>query len=56
MAAVEAATELDRREVRATFERRFSVERLAADYLRVYEALCGRRRAVARSEALPLTA
>ena len=56
VAAVEAAAELDRREVRATFERRFSVERLAADYLRVYEALCGRRRAVARSEALPLTA
>ena len=56
VAAVEAATELDRREVRATFERRFSVERLAADYLRVYEALCGRRRAVATSEALPLIA
>ena len=30
---------LDRRKVRRRFEQRFSVERMAADYLRVYEAL-----------------
>ena len=41
--AIEAASELDRAEVRATFERRFSIERVAGDYLRVYQALCSQR-------------
>ena len=53
--AVEAASELDRAEVRATFERRFSIERVAGDYLGVYQALCRQRRPVAVPEAVPLT-
>ena len=43
--------ELDRAEVRATFERRFSIERVAGDYLGVYQALCdsgGRARSLRR--------
>ena len=48
VAAVEAAGELDRATVRATFERRFTVERMAADYLSVYRSLPGVRRDAAR--------
>lgn len=40
-AAVEAAAGLDRAGVRAGFERRFRIERVAADYLAVYGALSG---------------
>lgn len=40
-AAVEAAAALDRAGVRAGFERRFRIERVAADYLAVYGALSG---------------
>ena len=41
VAAVHLAQRLDRREIRGVFERRFSIERVAADYLQVYMALCG---------------
>ena len=55
-AAVERLLMLDRATVRATFEQRFTVERMAADYLSVYRGLVGARRDaphyqfVARSE------
>jgi glycosyltransferase involved in cell wall biosynthesis len=41
--AVSRLPELDRAEVRACFEERFSVERMARDYLRIYRALPGVR-------------
>ncbi|GIV04413.1 MAG: glycosyl transferase [Fimbriimonadales bacterium] len=37
--ALERLHELDRHTIRAVFERRFTAERMARDYLRVYEAL-----------------
>jgi hypothetical protein len=37
--ATEAATRLDRRRVRRRFEERFSVERMARDYVAVYKRL-----------------
>jgi glycosyltransferase involved in cell wall biosynthesis len=39
VAAVARVSELDRHLVRATFERRFTARRMAADYLRFYEKL-----------------
>ncbi|MGQ0589663.1 MAG: glycosyltransferase family 4 protein [Sphingosinicella sp.] len=39
VAAVEAAGRLPRAHVRAAFERRFTAERMARDYVRLYEAL-----------------
>ncbi len=39
LSAAERVGELDRRKCRETFERRFSCDRMAADYLRVYEDL-----------------
>jgi len=39
VAAVARVSELDRRLVRATFERRFNARRMTADYLRFYEKL-----------------
>ena len=43
VAAVPRALSLDRRIVRGSFEARFSVERMAADYLEVYERLLHHR-------------
>jgi glycosyltransferase involved in cell wall biosynthesis len=40
IAAVKRIGELDRRTVRATFERRFTVKKMAEQYLRHYESLC----------------
>jgi hypothetical protein len=42
--------------VRAIFERRFSIERVADDYLGVYLSLCGKGRLLRRPKDLPLTA
>jgi glycosyltransferase involved in cell wall biosynthesis len=56
VAAVPIAAAMDRALVRATFERRFSIERVASDYLRVYLSLCGRGRPLRPPEALPLSA
>ena len=57
VAAVHLAQRLDRREIRAVFERRFSIERVAADYLQVYMALCGMDSLPARPpDGLPMTA
>ena len=42
VAAVRAAAAMDRGRVRACFERRFTVERMAQSYVRVYEALASR--------------
>ncbi len=39
IAAIKRLSELDRRVIRATFERRFTVRRMAEDYARHYEAL-----------------
>ena len=39
IAAIRPVTSLDRAKVRATFERRFTVERMARDYLDIYQAL-----------------
>src|SRR5437870_2779706 len=38
VAAVGRLPELDRRQVRAAFDRRFTVERMARDYLAIYRA------------------
>lgn len=40
-AAIQRIPEIDRRRCRRTFEQRFSVERMAQDYLRVYEQALG---------------
>jgi glycosyltransferase involved in cell wall biosynthesis len=40
-AAIQRIPEIDRRRCRRTFEQRFSVERMAHDYLRVYEQAVG---------------
>jgi glycosyltransferase involved in cell wall biosynthesis len=40
-AAIQRIPEIDRRRCRRTFEKRFSVERMAQDYLRVYEQALG---------------
>jgi glycosyltransferase involved in cell wall biosynthesis len=42
--ATRQVSSLDRRQCRAVFERRFTVARMAADYLRLYESLQARRR------------
>ena len=39
VAAVARLGELDRRQIRATFERRFSARRMATDYVNIYQAL-----------------
>src|SRR5262245_46672768 len=39
IAAIERSATLDRRRIRATFERRFTARRMAQDYLRSYESL-----------------
>ncbi len=39
VAAIGRLAELDRRKVRATFERRFSARRMAEDYVRIFETL-----------------
>ena len=41
VAAVENAGALDRARVRSTFETRFTVERMARDYVDIYRSLCG---------------
>jgi hypothetical protein len=41
VAAIQRIPEIDRRRCRQTFEQRFSVERMAQDYLRVYEQMLG---------------
>jgi glycosyltransferase involved in cell wall biosynthesis len=48
VAAVRRAATLDRAEVREVFERRFTVERMAMDYLSIYRGLPGVRRDAAR--------
>jgi glycosyltransferase involved in cell wall biosynthesis len=48
VAAVRRAVTLDRAEVREVFERRFTVERMATDYLSIYRGLPGVRRDAAR--------
>ena len=40
-AAIQRIPEIDRRRCRRIFEQRFSVERMAQDYLRVYEQALG---------------
>jgi glycosyltransferase involved in cell wall biosynthesis len=54
--AVLHAARLDRARVRAIFERRFSIERVADDYLEVYLSLCDIGRPLRRAGDLPLTA
>ena len=41
VAAVEKTADLDRGAVRARFEARFSVERMAQDYVAIYDAMAG---------------
>jgi hypothetical protein len=52
VAAVEQVTKLDRAKVRARFDERFAIERVAKDYLNVYRALPGVRRATRLIPAL----
>ena len=42
VAAVPRITPLDRAKVRASFERRFTAERMAGDYLKIYELACSK--------------
>jgi glycosyltransferase involved in cell wall biosynthesis len=56
IAAVPLAAAMDRAMVRAAFEERFTIERVASDYHQVYLSLCGRGRPLSPREALPLTA
>ena len=51
-AAVARVTKLNRAKVRARFDERFAIERVAEDYLNIYRALPGVRR-VARRIAAP---
>ncbi|CAB4243435.1 Glycosyl transferase [Methylacidimicrobium sp. AP8] len=51
VAAVRRLPDLDRRRVRAAFERRFTVERMARDYLELYRQLIASRSAVMLIEA-----
>lgn len=55
VAAVGRIGALDRARVRATFERRFDIARVAEDYVAVYRALCGAAR-TPRPAPLPLSA
>ena len=55
-AAVHHALRLGRARVRAIFERRFSIERVADDYLEVYLSLCDQGRPLRLAGDLPLTA
>jgi glycosyltransferase involved in cell wall biosynthesis len=48
VSAVARLDALDRRKVRAVFDKRFTVERMARDYLAIYRALPGVRLAAAR--------
>jgi glycosyltransferase involved in cell wall biosynthesis len=48
VAAIKRVAALDRAKVRAAFEQRFTVERMAEDYLAVYRSLAGVRRDAAR--------
>ncbi len=48
VAAVERTAMLDRAQVRAAFERRFTVERMARDYLRIYRGVLADRSEAAR--------
>jgi glycosyltransferase involved in cell wall biosynthesis len=52
VAAVRRVGDIDRDQVRATFERRFSVERMARDYLSIYRSLPGVRMGAARLRRL----
>jgi glycosyltransferase involved in cell wall biosynthesis len=49
--AVEKIGSLDRTAVRAVFERRFTAERMAKEYLEIYRNLPGARRALIRKDA-----
>jgi glycosyltransferase involved in cell wall biosynthesis len=48
VAAVSRLADLDRAQVRARFEDRFSIERVAEDYLKVYQSLPGVRNGIHR--------
>ena len=48
VAAVHRVADLDRAKVRATFERRFTVERMARDYVDLYGRLVASRRLLRR--------
>ena len=50
-AAVHRIQEIDRRNCRRNFDQKFTVERMAQDYLRVYQRLVGKSRGVQTSEA-----
>ena len=52
VAAVARVTKLDRAKVRARFDERFAIERVAEDYLNIYRALPGVRRATRRVPAV----
>jgi glycosyltransferase involved in cell wall biosynthesis len=51
-AAVMRATKLDRAKVRERFDERFAIERVAEDYLGIYRALPGVRRASRRAASI----
>lgn len=50
-AAVHRIQEIDRRDCRLSFDQKFSVERMAKDYLKVYQRLIEKSRGVQESEA-----
>jgi glycosyltransferase involved in cell wall biosynthesis len=52
--AIGRVNELDRRRIRAVFERRFTARRMAADYVRMYQSLLrGTSRRLVQEAAAP---
>ncbi len=56
LAAVRRLDSLDRKTIRETFERRFTVERMMRDYVEIYQKLLDQRRATSASIPMSATA
>ena len=52
--AIERIGTLDRHHIRAEFERRFSVQRMAQNYIRCYEQVAGKKSGSSKKTARPL--
>jgi len=51
VSAFDRLGDISRRQCRAAFEERFTADRMASDYLKVYQSLIGRRESIANSAA-----
>ena len=52
--AVERVASLDRRRCRQEFEKRFTAQRMASDYLRIYQGMLSQKQLIGRKERPPL--